>query len=90
MSRLRTGRSEVRIQRGTRDLSFLQNIHTNSRDNLTSYSMLSGVSAPGQKQTGRETNLLHKTNAEVKNEWSFNYTALRDNAFNTWFPESLS
>jgi len=52
--------------------------------------MLSGVSAPGQKQTGRETNLLHKTNAEVKNEWSFNYTALRDNAFNTWFPESLS
>jgi len=82
-SRLGTGNSEVRIPEGVRDLSFVQNIHISSGDNLTSYSTRSGVSSPGLKQPRRETNQLHKTNADVKNEWSFNYTPLRDDAFNT-------
>ena len=63
-SRIRTGQSGARIP--ARDLSFLQNIHTSSGDHLAFYSMRSGVSSPGLKQPGRQTDNLHTTNADVK------------------------
>ena len=71
-------------------MSFLQNIRTISGDRLASYSMRSGVSSPGLKQPGRETNQLHTTNADVKNDWSFNSTPRSDYLFKACFLDSLS
>lgn len=67
-SRQGTGQTGARIPAGARYLSFLQNIHTSSGDHLAFYSIGFGVSSPGLEQPGRETNQLHTTNDDVKNE----------------------
>jgi hypothetical protein len=57
-SGLRTGQSGARTPLGATDLSFIQNIGNSSGDHLAFYSMRSGVSSKGLKQTERETNQL--------------------------------
>jgi hypothetical protein len=47
MSRLRAGRSRVRILVGARDFSLLQNVQTDVRAHPVSYSMGTGFFPPG-------------------------------------------
>jgi hypothetical protein len=73
-TRLRAGRSGVRIPAEVRDFSFLQNLP------YLLWGLVSLVfngyqgSFPGVKRPGREVNHSPPSSAEVKNEWSYTST----------------
>jgi hypothetical protein len=57
-----------------RFFSFCHRVQTGSGAHLTSYPMVTGVSYPGGKATGREADDSPPSSAEVKNTWSFTST----------------
>ena len=72
VSRILAGRSGVRLLAGTKNLSLLRNIQTDSETHRASY-LTDTESSFGQD---RELNLLPPSSFNVKNEWSCTCTPL--------------
>jgi hypothetical protein len=80
-TRLRAGRSGVRIPVGVIDLS-LRNVQTGSRSPPSPHSIEHRGSFQGLSQVEREVNDSLTSSAEVKNEWS--YTSTSPYSFVAW------
>ena len=83
-TRLRVGRSGVRITVGTRYICILQNIQTAYGANPDSYSMCTGVISRRVKWLRRDFKHPLQSTTEIKNGWSYTSASPHDVIAYTW------